>query len=156
MEWTILKQRLSVSIPSSKVCTTSSVLIACNIFYFILSDINVILPYLVPICQKWQLLGILLGMNHEELAKLQGEPIACLGAVISSWLAGRCSLPSTIESLTGVLRNQAISGESVAANIEQRKANDYYFLIPIQPLALLPCCHILLVKVINLCVGFTC
>ena len=90
------------------------------------SDVNVILQYLAPICQKWRLLGLLLGMNHEELAKLKGEddPVACLGVVISSWLSGRCSEPATMESLTGALRSQAINGESIAASIEQRKTSD--------------------------------
>ena len=65
-------------------------------------------------------------MNHEELAKLTGEadPVACLGAVISSWMSGRCSKPAIMESLTGALRNKAINGESIAANIEQREIND--------------------------------
>ena len=85
-----------------------------------------ILSYLAPICQKWHVLGLLLGMNHEELAKLKGDsdPVACLGVVISSWLSGRCSEPATMESLTGALRSQAIKGESIATSIEQRKAND--------------------------------
>lgn len=89
--------------------------------FFSSPDVNMILPHLAPICQKWQLLGILLGMNHEELGKLQGESMACLGAVILSWLSGRCSKPATVESLIGALRDQSINGESVAANIEQRK-----------------------------------
>ena len=93
---------------------------------FYSSDVNVILSYLAPICQKWQVLGILLGMNHEELAKLKGETdsVTRLEAVISSWLSGRCNKPATMESLTGALRNQAINGESIATRIEQRKAND--------------------------------
>ena len=85
-----------------------------------------ILQYLVPICQKWRLLGLLLGMSHEELEGLKGEAdsVARLGAVISSWLSGRCSEPATMESLIGALRSRAINEESIAANIEQRKAND--------------------------------
>jgi hypothetical protein len=68
-------------------------------------------------------------MNHDELAKLKGEAdsFACLGVVISSWLSGRCSKPATMESLTGALRYQAINGEVIAANIEQRKANHSSF-----------------------------
>lgn len=84
------------------------------------SDANAILYYLAPICEKWRLLGIVLGMNHEELTKLQGEPIACLGAVMSSWLARRCLKPPTLESLTDALRSRSIHGDSVAATIEQR------------------------------------
>lgn len=83
-----------------------------------------ILQYLVPICQKWRLLGLLLGMSHEELEGLKGEAVARLGAVISSWLSGRCSQPATMESLIGTLRSRAINEESIAANIEQRKVND--------------------------------
>ena len=102
------------------------ILITSMYHNFYSSDVNVILSYLAPICQKWQVLGFLLGMNHEELAKLMGEAdsVTRLGAVISSWLSGRCSQPATMESLTGALRNQAINGESIATSIEQRKAND--------------------------------
>ena len=60
-------------------------------------------------------------MNQEELYKLHGEPVACLRAVISCWLSGKCNKPPTVESLTSALRNQSMKEDDVAATIEQCK-----------------------------------
>ena len=79
-----------------------------------------ILPYLTLISFKWRMLGILLGMSQGELGNLEGEPVACLRAVISFWLSGRCSKPPTLESLTDALRNRSMNEDGVAATIKQR------------------------------------
>ena len=84
-------------------------------------DENVILPYLTLVSYKWRMLGILLGVSHEELTKLYGEPVARLKVVISLWLSGRCSKPPTLESLISALRNRSVAEDSVATAIEQGK-----------------------------------
>ena len=59
-------------------------------------------------------------MSQGELGNLEGVPVACLRAVISFWLSGRCSQPATMETLTGALRNRSMNEDGVAATIEQR------------------------------------
>lgn len=68
---------------------------------------------------KWRLLGILLGVSPEDLVKLNGEPEECLRKVTYLWLSGRCFLPPTLESLSGVLRNVSVQEDSVADAIEE-------------------------------------
>lgn len=79
-----------------------------------------ILPYLALISFKWRMLGILLGVSQRDLENLEGEPVACLKAVISFWLSGRCSKPPVLESLIDALRNRSMNEDGVATTIEQR------------------------------------
>ena len=78
-----------------------------------------ILPYLEMISPKWHELGILLGVSHENLAKIHGEPEECVRRVISLWLSGCCSVSPKLESLTGALRSTSIQENNVADAIEQ-------------------------------------
>ena len=87
-------------------------------------DEEVLIPYLQIVSSKWRTLGILLGVSHEELAHLHGEPDICLRKVISMWLSGQCNKPPTLETLTGALRHTSIDEHFVATGIEQGKKND--------------------------------
>ena len=88
-------------------------------------DEEVLMPYLVMIRFKWHELGSLLGVSHEELAKLHGEPGARLRKVISMWLSGQCSKPPTLDTLTGALRHSSIDEDNVATAIEQGNNSCY-------------------------------
>lgn len=84
---------------------------------------NTILPYLVMVSAKWHVIGILLGISPEDRVNIHGEPEECMRKVTSLWLAGKCSKPPTLETLTDALRNRSVNEPDVAKVIEQGKAD---------------------------------
>lgn len=80
---------------------------------------QIILPYLPMISHKWRVIGILLGVGHQDLANIYGEPEECIRNVISLWLSGRCSTRPTVESFVNALRNRSVNEDDVAKAIEQ-------------------------------------
>ena len=68
--------------------------------------------------KKWKYIGLGLGVPQTDIDTITGDPLDCLGSILTKWLKGIDPHP-TWKALVAVLRSRVVGEEKKAQELEK-------------------------------------